>query len=120
MKVLLIRNEERQLPEGVFIGRELYASIGRKLITILLDAKDNVIKTNKLACFTEMVFSLDKLDNTDNLVEGRLSNILLRYHVTGSEEFACLEPVTPQHKRLKNEDFISLTLRIMDQKDNGN
>ena len=40
------------------------------------------------------------------------------YHVTGFEEFTLLEPVTLQYKRLKNGEFASLTLRIMNQKDN--
>ena len=102
LKVLLIMNKERQLLEGVFTGRELHASIGREVITTPLDADDNVIKANKLACVKEMVFSLDKLDNIDTLEDGRLNNILLRYHVIGSEEFMCFEPVTPQYKRLKN------------------
>ena len=80
-------NEKKQLPEGVFMDRELNTSIGRKLITIPLDANDIIVKTDKLACVTEVVLSLDELDNTDNLEDGRVSNVLLRYHVTGSEEF---------------------------------
>ena len=34
LKVLLIMNKEKQLPEGVSTDRELYASVGRKLITM--------------------------------------------------------------------------------------
>ena len=112
LKVLLITNEERQLLEGVLTDRKLNASIGSKLITTLLCANNNIIKTNKLACFMKVVLSLDELNNTDNLEDGRLSNFLLRYHVTGSEEFMS------QYKRLQNSEFTSLTLRIMDQKDN--
>ena len=97
MKVLLIAKEEKQLLEGVFMGRELIASIGRKVITTPLDADDNIIKTNKLACVMVMVLSLDELDNTDNLEDGSLSNFLLGYHVTGSEEFMCFEAVTLQY-----------------------
>ena len=52
-------------------------------------ANDNIIKMNNLACITEVGLSLDELENADNLEDGRLSNILLRYHVTGSEEFTC-------------------------------
>ena len=74
---------------------------------------------DKLACIMEMVLSLDKCDNTDNLEDRRFSNILLWYHVTGSEEFMSFEPVSPQYKRLKNGEFAFLTLRIMDQKDNS-
>ena len=98
---------------------EPLTTVGRKVITTPLDANDNILKMNKLACVTEMVLSLNELNNTDNLEDGRLSNILLRYHITGSEEFMHLEPVTPRYKRLKNGEFTSLILRIMDEKDNG-
>ena len=118
LKALLITNEEKQLLERVFTDRELDMIIGRKVITTPLDATCNIVK-NKLACFTEMVLSLDKLDNNDNMEDGRLSNILLRYHMTGSKEFTHFEPVTHQYKRRKNREFILLTLRITDQKDNG-
>ena len=67
VKVLLIMKKERQLPEGVFMDRELNESIERKLITTPLDANDNIIKTDKLAHVMEMVLSLDELNNTDNL-----------------------------------------------------
>ena len=87
LKVVMIMNEERQLLEGVFTDRELNASIGRKLITTPMDVKDNIIKIDKLACIMEMVLSLNELDDTDNLEDGRLSNVLLRYHVSGSGEF---------------------------------
>ena len=72
-----------------------------------------------LAGVMEVVISLGKLDNTDNLEDGRLSNILLWYHVTANAEFTHHEPVAPQYKKLKNAEFISLILRIMDQKGNG-
>ena len=73
---------------------------------------------DKLAQVTEMDFSLDELNNTDSLENGRLSNILIRCHMTGFEEFMSFEPVTPWYKRLKIEKFTSLTQRMMDQKDN--
>ena len=80
-----------------------------------MDANDNIIKTDKLACVMEKVISLDELNNTDNLEDGRHKNVLLRSHVTGSEEFMSFEPLISQYKRLKNGEFTSLTLRIMDQ-----
>ena len=55
LKVLLIMSEEKQLAEGVLVGRELNAFVGRKVITMPLDSNDNVIKTDKLACIKEMV-----------------------------------------------------------------
>ena len=67
LKALLIINKEKQLLERVFTDRELNVSIGRKLITTPLDGNNNIVKTDNLACVTEMVLSLDKLYNTDNL-----------------------------------------------------
>ena len=83
------------------MDRELNTSIGRKLITIPLDANNNIVKTDKLACIMEMVLSLDQLDNADNLENRILSNVLFRYLVTGSEEFTNFQPIAPQYKRLK-------------------
>ena len=103
----------------MFTDRELNTSIGRKLITTPLGANDNIVKTDNLVCIMDMVLSLDKFDNTDNLEDGTLSNVLLRYNMTGSEEFTSFEPVAPQYKKLKNGRFTFLTLRIMDQKDNS-
>ena len=94
-------------------------SLGGNLIITSLIAKGDIDKTDKLASVMEMLIRLDELNNTDNLEDRRLGNILLRYHVTGSEDFSCFEPVAPQYKKLKNGVFTSLNLRIMDQKGNG-
>ena len=97
---MLIMNKEKQLLEGMLMGRELHTSIRRKVITTPLDVNDNIVKTDKLACITEIVLSLDKPNNTYNPGDRRLSNILLRYHMTGSEEFTGFEPVTPSIRDL--------------------
>ena len=56
-----------------------------------------------------MIFNLDKLDNTDNLEDGRPSNTLFTYYVTGSEDFVHFEPETPQYKKLKiGENYMKL------------
>ena len=65
-----------------------------------------------------MILNLDELDNSNNIEDGRPSNALLTYHVTANEDFSCFETNTPQYKKLKNEEFISLTLRITDQNNN--
>ena len=70
---------------------------------------DQVIKTNKLAGTTEMIFNLNELDNTDNLEDGKPSNILLTYHVTADEDFTHFEPNISQYKKLKNGELISWT-----------
>ena len=105
MKVLLIMNEERQLPKGTFIGRELNTAVERKVIIIPLVAKGNITKMDKLADVMKMALSLDEFNNTDNLENGRLNNTLLTYHMTVSEELMHLQLAAPQYKRLKNGEF---------------
>ena len=61
-----------------------------------------------------MIINLNELDNSDNLKDGRPSNELLTYHVTGDKDL----PQTPQYRKLKNGEFTSLTLRITDQNNN--
>ena len=65
-----------------------------------------------------MVISLEELDNSDNLEDGKPSNALFTYYVTGPEYSTCFEPCTPQYKKLKNGMITSLTLKITDQNDN--
>ena len=43
---------------------------------------DRVTKTNKLLGITEMIINSNELDNSNNLEDGRPSNVLLTYHVT--------------------------------------
>ena len=66
-----------------------------------------------------MILNLDELDNSDNLKHGKPSNSLLTYHVTNDKDFTRFEPQTPQYKTLKNGEFTSLTLRIMNQNNNN-
>ena len=65
-----------------------------------------------------MTLNLNELDNTDNLEDGRLSNILLTYHMTVNEDFTRFDPQIPQYKKLKNGEFTSLNLRITNQNNN--
>ena len=80
--------------------------------------RDHALKMNKLEKITKLNFTLNELDNSDNLEDGRPSNTLFTYHVTERKDVTSFEPVTPQYKKLKNELFTSLTLRIMDQDNN--
>ena len=51
----------------------------------------------------------------NNLEDGRPSNSLLTYHVDTHKDFTSVGPNTPQYKKLKNGEFTSLTMRVMDQ-----
>ena len=64
---------------------------------------------------TNMVISLNELDNSDNLKDEIPSNTLFTYYVTGPEYSTRFKPVMPQYKKLKNGMIASLTLKIMDQ-----
>ena len=77
----------------------------------------DVLRNKKLEKVTKMSISLDELDNSDNLEDGRPSNVLFTYHVTDDDDkdFTRFEPHTPQYKKLKNGTITSLTLKMMDQ-----
>ena len=115
---LWLPNGEKILPEGVFTAGELSTFVGRTLLINPMDASENIIKMNKLAGITEMLVSLNELNNSDNLEDGKPSNVLLRHYMTSSEEFMNFELVIPKYKKLKNLEFTSISLRIMDQKKN--
>ena len=113
-----ISNTEKMIPSGTCAGRELLSIVEGIVELNQFVVDDQVTKTNKLKGITEITLNLDELDNSDNLKDGRHSNELLTYHVTSNEDFTSLEPQNPQYKKLKNEEFTSLTLRIMDQNNN--
>ena len=89
-----------------------------KLILMDLNNDPQIIKMNKLPKIRDMIFNLDELDNTDNLQDGRPSNTLFTYYVSGSKDFMHFEPKTPQYKKLKNGKIVSSTLKMMDQNNN--
>ena len=113
-----ISDTKKLIPSRTYAGRELLSMLEGmvELNKFLVD--DQVIKMNKLRGITEMIIKLNELDNSDNLEDGRPSNALLTYHVTDNEDFTSFESRTPQYKKLKNEEFTSLTLRITDQAGN--
>ena len=111
-------DSKKLIPSGTYAGRELLSMLEGivELNKFLVD--DQVTKTNKLKGITEMIINLDELDNTNYLEDGRPSNSLLTYHVTSNEDFTSFEPHIPQYKKLKNEEFTSLPMRITDQNNN--
>ena len=114
----LISDTKKLIPSRTYASRELLSMLEGmvELNKFLVD--DQVTKTNKLKGITEMIINLDELDNSNNLEDGRPSNSLLTHHVTSNEDFTNFGPRTPQYKKLKNEEFTSLTLRITDQNNN--
>ena len=62
-----------------------------------------------------MIISLNELDYSNNLKDGKPSNVLFTHYVTSSECYMLFKPQSPQHKKLKNDAITSLTLAITDQ-----
>ena len=77
-----------------------------------------ISKINKLSKVIDMIFNLNELDNSGNLKDGRPSDDIFTYYVSSSKDFTHFEPQTPQYKKLKNGEIVSLTLRITDQNNN--
>ena len=73
---------------------------------------------NKLEKVPDTIFNLNELDNSGNLKDGRPSDALFTYYLSSSKDFTHFEPQTPQYKKLKGGQIVSLTLRITDQNNN--
>ena len=122
-KVLKLRSvmdsdSKKLIPSGTYASRELLSMLEGMVGLNKFLVDDQVTKTNKLKGITEIILNLDELNNSVNLKDGRPSNTLFTYHVTDDKDFTHFEPQTPQYKKLKNGEFTSLNLRIMDQNNN--
>ena len=95
MEVLLYTGKKIVLNKGVYTDKELDSLIGTELKSQMLDSRDDVLRTNKLKKITKVVISLNELDNSDNLEDGRPSNTLFTYYVTSPEDFTRFEPPQP-------------------------
>ena len=115
IEVLLKTGKKIMLNKGVYTDREINSLIGLEVKLQKLSSHNDVLRTNKLEKVTKIVFSLDKLDNSDNLKDGKPCNTLFTYYVTSPEYSTCFEPVTPKFKKLKNGVINSLTLKITDR-----
>ena len=97
------------------MDKELNSLIGKELKSQMLDSRNDILRTNKLVNGTKITISLNELNNSDNLEDGKPSNTLFTYFVTSPEYFTRFEPQSPQYKKLKNDTITSLTLAITDQ-----
>ena len=113
-----ISNTKKMIPSGTYADRELLSMLEGIIELNQFEVDDQVTKMNKLKGITEITLNLDELNNSDNLKDERPSNELLTYHVTDDKDFMHFEPQTPQYRKLKNGEFTSLNLRIMDENNN--
>ena len=118
IEVLLKKGKKIVLNKGVYTDKELNTLIGMELRVQMIDSHEDVPRANKLEKVTKLTISLKELNNSDNLEDGKPSNTLFTYYVTGPEYSMCFEPHTPQCKKLKSSMINFLSLKIMDQNDN--
>ena len=115
IEVLSVTGKKIVLNKGVYMDNELNSLIGTDLKSQMLDSSNDIQRTNRLVNDTKITISLNKLNNSDNLEDGKPSNTLFTYFVTSPEYFMHFEPQSPQYKKLKNDTITSLTLAITDQ-----
>ena len=115
IEVLPVTGKKIVLNNGVYMDKELSSLIRTELKSQMLDSSNDIQRTNKLVNGTKISISLNELNNSDNLEDGRPSNTLFTYFVTSLEYFTRFEPQSPQYKKLKNDTITSLTLAITDQ-----
>ena len=117
IEFLLKTGKKIVLNKGVYMAKELSSLIEMELKLQMLDSHNDIQRTNKLVNGTKITISLNELNNSDNLKDGKPSNTLFTYFVTSPEYFTRFEPQSPRYKKLKNDTITSLTLAIMDQND---
>ena len=113
-----ISDRKKMILSGTYASRELLSMLEGIIELNQFEVDHQVTKTNKLKGITEITLNLDELNNINNLKNGRPSNSLLTYYVTSNEDFMHFEPQNSQYKKLKNGEFTSLTLRMMNQNNN--
>ena len=115
IEFLLKTGKKIVLNKGVYMDKELNSLIGMELKSQILDSHNHIHRTNKLVNGTKITVSLNELNNSDNLEDGKPSNTLFMYFVTSPEYFMHFEPQSTQYKKLKNHTITSITLTITDQ-----
>ena len=92
--MLLKTGKKIVLNKGVYTDKEPNSLIGLELKS-RMDSREDVLRSNKLEKITKMITSLNELNNSNNLEDGKPSSSLFTYYVTGPEYSTRFEPVTP-------------------------
>ena len=95
IEFLLKTGKKIVLNKGVYMVKELNSLIATELKLQMLDSHDDIQRTNKLVNGTKITISLNELNNSDSLEDGKSSNTLFTYFVTSSEYFTHFEPPIP-------------------------
>ena len=91
IEVLSVTGKKIVLNKAVCMDKELNALIWAELKSQTGD-RDDILRTSKLVSGAKMTISLNKLDNSDNLEDGKPTNTLFTYCVTSTEYFHVSNP----------------------------
>ena len=75
--MLSIRGKKIVLNKGVYTDKELNSLIGMELKSQMLDSRNDIQRTNKLVNGTKITISLNELNNSDNLEDGKTQQHLI-------------------------------------------
>ena len=103
---------------GTYTRRELIHLIEGKIELTQFDKKPQINKLNNLVGATDVALDSNELDNTNNLGKGKPSSALFTYHMTAYDDSTHIQPYTPQYKKLKNGELVSLALKMTHKKHN--
>ena len=92
VEVLFITGKKIVLNKGVYTNKELNLLIGMELKSQMLDSRNDIQRTNKLVNGTKISITLNELDNSDNLEDGKPCNTLFTCYLTSPEYFTLFEP----------------------------
>ena len=101
IEVLLKTGKKIVLNKGVYTDKELNSLIGMELKSQILDSRNDILRTNKLEKVTKMVISLNELDNSYNLEDGKPSNTLFTYMLLVLNILHALNPTPLNIRNLK-------------------
>ena len=102
-----LKPRSKQIKAETYTRRKLIDLVEGKTELTQFDKDPQIKRMNMLEGITEVALNLNKLK------DGKLSNILLRYHVTGYGDYVQFEPNTPQYQKLMNGKLVSLALNVM-------
>ena len=95
IEFLLKMGKKIVLNKQVYMDKELNSLIGTELKSQMLDSSNDIHRTNKSVNGTKITISLNELDNSDNLEDGKPSNTLFTNFVTSPEYFMHFELPIP-------------------------
>ena len=100
IEVLPVTGKKIVLNKVVYTDKELNEIIGQELKSRIGDC-DDILKTSKLVNGSKITISLNELDNSDNLEDGKPSNTLFMYMLLVPNILRVLNPNPHNIKNLR-------------------